>query len=341
MKKQMTTLSFMIKINTDRVHIQRKVQFKLGTISSRDEARMLNSNDNTNIFLGIDGGGSKCKAVVMSSDNKVLGTGIAGPGNPLHGFEQATHSIVTSAKLALADANLPESMLGNVVAGVGLAGVNLPSLYEQMNHWQHPFKAMHLTTDLLIASLGAHQGSDGAVIICGTGSCGFSYVDNEEYIIGAHGFPHGDKGSGAWFGLQAVKHVLLSLDGLSAKSSLNDKLLNKLEVSTNLALVEAIAGKPAAFYAGIANLVFDAAEHGDKVALAIVQEGVGYISDVADQLSKHCPPRISLIGGLTVRLFPWLSKALQSRLAAPLNTPEVGAVLYAKQQQAQSTITTF
>ena len=293
---------------------------------------MLSSDDNNNIFLGIDGGGSKCKAIVMSADNKILGTGISGPGNPLHGFEQATDSIVTSAKLALIDANIADSSLGNIVAGVGLAGVNLPVLFEQMNNWQHPFKTMYLTTDLLIACLGAHQGADGAVIISGTGSCGFSYVDGEAYIVGAHGFPHGDKGSGAWFGLQAAKQVLLSLDGLIATSSLNDKLLSLLNVKTGVELVEAIAGKPAAFYARMANLVFDAAEQGDALALEIVKEGANYIDNVATQLSKRCPPRLSLIGGLTPRLLPWLAQEVQNCLSAPLNSPEVGAVFYARQQ---------
>mgnify|MGYP000073673462 FL=1 len=289
------------------------------------------SSDN-NIFLGIDGGGSKCKAIVMSAENKILGTGISGPGNPLHGFEQATNSIVSSAKLALADAGIAESSLSDIVAGVGLAGVNLPALFEQMNNWQHPFKAMHLATDLLIACLGAHQGKDGAVIISGTGSCGFSYVDGEEFIVGAHGFPHGDKGSGAWFGLQAAKQVLLSLDGLVVDSSLNEKLLSLLDVSSEVELVEAIAGKPAAFYARLANLVFDAAEQGDEIALAIIQEGATYIDNVALQLSKRQPPRLSLIGGLTPRLLPWLAEDVQKSLAAPLNSPEVGAVFFAKQQ---------
>ncbi|MFT5296315.1 MAG: glucosamine kinase, partial [Colwellia sp.] len=133
---------------------------------------MLSSSGNNEIFLGIDGGGSKCKAILMSNDNKILGTGIAGPANPLHGYEQAINSIAESAKLALKNAGIDESELGNIIAGVGLAGVNLPVLFEQMSNWQHPFKKMYLATDLLIACLGAHDGKDGAVMITGTGSCG-------------------------------------------------------------------------------------------------------------------------------------------------------------------------
>jgi glucosamine kinase len=295
---------------------------------------MLSSSDNKEIFLGIDGGGSKCKAIVMSGDNKILGTGIAGPANPLHGYEQAINSIAESAKLALKDAGIDESELGHIVAGVGLAGVNLPALFKQMSNWQHPFKKMYLTTDLLVACLGAHDGKDGAVIITGTGSCGFSYVDGHSYIVGAHGFPHGDKGSGAWFGLQAAKQSLLSLDGLIPPSSINDKILALLKVKDDVELVEVIAGKPAAFYARMANLVFDSAEEGDKLALAIVNEGAEYISHVAKQLLKQHPPEISLIGGLTPRIKPWLDIDIQAKLIDPLYPPEVGSIIFAKQQLA-------
>lgn len=293
---------------------------------------MLNSSGNNEIFLGIDGGGSKCKAIVMSSENKILGTGIAGPGNPLHGYEQAINSITESAKLALKDAGIDESELGNIVAGVGLAGVNLPVLFEQMSNWQHPFKKMYLATDLLIACLGAHDGKDGAVMITGTGSCGFSYVDGHPYIVGAHGFPHGDKGSGAWFGLQAAKQSLLSLDGLIPPSLINDKVLALLDVKDDVELVEVIAGKPAAFYARMANLVFDSAEEGDELALAIVAEGADYINHVARQLLKQNPPNLALIGGLTPRIKPWLDETIKAQLIDPINPPEVGSVIFAKQQ---------
>ena len=296
---------------------------------------MLNSSDNNNqYFLGIDGGGSKCKAIVVNAQNQVLGTGISGPGNPLHGFEQAVNSIVESAQLALKDAGLNDLSISDIPAGVGLAGVNLPVLFEQMSNWEHPFKQMFLTTDLLIACLGAHDGGDGAVMITGTGSCGFSYVDGHPYIVGAHGFPHGDKGSGAWFGLQAAKQVLLSLDGITTQSSMNEKLLALLDVDNGVDLVEAIAGNPATYYAKLANLVFDSAEEGDKLALSIVKEGAGYISDVARQLWKKNPPRMSLIGGLTPRIQPWLDDDIKEQLSEPLSPPEMGSVLFAQQQLA-------
>ncbi|WP_448565644.1 N-acetylglucosamine kinase [Thalassotalea ganghwensis] len=295
---------------------------------------MLGSSNENQYFIGIDGGGSKCKAIIVDANNNVLGSGISGPANPLHGYQQAIDSITESAELALADANIAQLSLDQVIAGVGLAGVNLPVLFDKIANWQHPFKEMFLATDLLVACLGAHRGGDGAVIISGTGSCGFSYVNGQPYTIGGHGFPHGDKGSGAWFGFQAANHVLMSLDGLVESSLINEKLLALHQVNHSIELVEIIAGKPAAFYAKMANIVFDAAEAGDSVAINIVKEGAAYIDGVARQLLKQQPPRLSLIGGLTVRLIPWLAKDVQDILKQPLCPPELGSVLFAKQQLA-------
>lgn len=296
---------------------------------------MFTSGDNKELFLGIDGGGSKCKAIVMNENNDILGTGVSGPGNPLLGFEQATNSITESAKLALLDAGLENVNLNQLHAGVGLAGVNLPALFDEMQAWQHPFREMFLAHDLLIACFGAHHSKDGAVIISGTGSCGFSYIDEQEVLLGGHGFPQGDKGSGAWFGLQATKQVLLSLDGIVEPSLMNDTLLKKLACTDTTSIVAVVAGKKATFYAQLANLVFDAAEQGDKIALAIVEEGAEYINYLAINLMNRQPARISMLGGLTVRLKPWLATDIQAQLSEPLSSPEVGAVLFAKHKLAE------
>ena len=297
---------------------------------------MLTSSDDSKVlFLGIDGGGSKCKAIVMNENNEILGTGISGPGNPLHGFEQATNSITESAKLALKDAGLDNTKLSELYAGVGLAGVNLPILNKQMKEWNNPFKQMFLAHDLRIACLGAHHSNNGAVIISGTGSCGFSFVDEKEVLVGGHGFPQGDKGSGAWFGLQATKQVLLSLDGLVAPTLMNGVMLDKLNCTDATSIVEKIAGKKATFYAQLANLVFDAAEQGDKIALSIVEEGAEYINSLARSLLTRKPARISMLGGLTPRLKPWLAEELKAQLSEPMSAPEVGSVLFARQELAK------
>ncbi|NRA85669.1 MAG: ATPase, partial [Gammaproteobacteria bacterium] len=182
----------------------------------------------------------------------------------------------------------------------------------------------------------AHQGNDGAIMITGTGSCGYSYVNGKETMVGGHGFPHGDKGSGAWLGLQAVKKVLLSLDGLAVKSLMNNIMLNKLDCSNALEIVEAVAKKTANFYATLAAVVFEAAADNDELALSIVNDGASYIGQVARRLQRENPPRMSLIGGLNKILINYLDHDVAQLLSQPISAPEIGAVLYAKQQTQQA-----
>lgn len=169
------------------------------------------------LFIGIDGGGSKCRATIYSNEDGVIGTGVAGRANPLHGLSQTFESIQMSTELALKDAGMSPTESKGLIAGLGLAGVNVPRLYQDIVNWSHPFADMFVTTDLHTACIGAHRGGEGAVIITGTGSCGYAHVAGKQVCLGGHGFALGDKGSGAWLGLKAAEQVLLHLDGFAQK----------------------------------------------------------------------------------------------------------------------------
>lgn len=292
---------------------------------------MVSAPANEHFYLGIDGGGSKCKASVADATGKVLGSALAGPANPLHGVEQTLQSIESAARRALKDAGLPESAMGKLVVGAGLAGVNLPSLYQVISDWPHPFAELHLTTDLRIACLGAHHRDDGAVIVTGTGSCGYVRADGVDRLIGGHGFPYGDQGSGAWMGLEAIKAVLLASDELGPDTVLTESVADLLQ-ARGLAIVERMSGRPSSEYAKLAPLVFAAAENDDPVALRILTEGASYISAMARKLLAHQPARLALIGGMAERLTSWLDDAVAARLSDPLGPPEDGALLFARQQ---------
>lgn len=281
------------------------------------------------LYLGVDGGGTKCRARIISSSDKVLGTGVGGPANPLHGVQQTLNSIQTATELALVDAGLPVSAINRLIAGLGLAGVNLPSLYDVINNWQHPFKTMYLTTDLHIACLGAHNRDEGAVMVAGTGSCGYSYVKGKATILGAHGFPFGDIGSGAWMGLEAIKAVLLASDDLGPHTILSDLIGEHLQAK-GVMIVDKMAAAKSSDYAKLAIFVLDAADLGDAVALSIVKQGADYMSAVAEKLWDTEPPRMSLLGGLAPRLIPWMKPSVAESLSPPLSQPEFGAVYYAK-----------
>jgi glucosamine kinase len=280
------------------------------------------------LYLGIDGGGSKCRAVIATPDHQVLGTGVAGPANPLQGMEQTVNSIIAATQSAMEATGL-HCGFDQLIAGAGLAGVNLPGYYEQVCRWQHPFKRLHLTTDLHIACLGAHQGRDGAVLIVGTGSSAYVQVGSTHKIYGAHGFLLGDNGSGAWIGLEAVKAVLLATDNLGPPTNLS-AIINQQLNTENTTLSEKMASASPAQFAQLAPLVFHAAENSDIVARRILQNAATYLNALADKLLTIYQPRLSLLGGIGERISPWLKSSVVERITTPQVSAEIGAIIYAQ-----------
>lgn len=285
------------------------------------------------LFLGIDGGGSKCRALLADDVGRELGAGTAGPANPFQNFEQACASIHQAADRALAAAGLQGADLSRVVAGVGLAGVNIPRVYERMSQWSHPFAGMYLTTDIHIACLGAHGGEDGAVIVVGTGSVGYVCQRGRSHSYGAHGFPFGDKGSGAWIGLEALKAALLALDGLGPETALLPAIESRLEVS-GLDIVAHMAGARSRDYAALAPLAMECAERGDVVALDIVHTAAAYFDHLAAKLLGHGAEQFALLGGLAPRIAPWLSPGSRAALVPARGQPDRGALAFAMARAA-------
>ncbi len=290
------------------------------------------STANLPLFIGIDGGGSKCRAIITDDNSNVLGCGVSGPANAFQNLMLCQQSIIEAAEKALVSANINVSRISELIAGIGLAGVNVPSALKAMLQWQHPFAQLHLTNDLHIACLGAHGGDNGAIIVTGTGSCGYRSVNEQSLMLGGYGLGIGDQASGAWFGQQLVKHVLLSLDKLAPATQMSTLLLNKLNCHHSLAIVESVANQSASFYGQLAVIVFEAAADNDALALSIVQQASDYISAIAQRLCQDQSLDLAMIGGLALTLKPYLSDDVASQLVRPNMPPEMGAILYAKQQ---------
>ena len=283
-------------------------------------------------FIGVDGGGSKCRALISDEKGRTLGVGLGGPANPLHGYEQAVASVMSAIRDALHDAGLERRALTESIACLGLAGVNLPSLRQRMLAWQHPFAGLHLVTDLHIACRAAHDGGDGAVIISGTGSCGVAVVGDTETIFGAHGFPMGDKGSGAWLGLEALRYYLLADDGFVERGALYQAFQQHFQTDDALAIIEVMAGKGSSAYAALAKLVFNSAEQHDAHAIAMLKDGANYLDQLADKLLRCAPPRLTMVGGLTECWQPWLRADIAAKLQPALIVPEAAAAKLAHAQ---------
>ena len=283
------------------------------------------------IFIGVDGGGTKSRAVV-SINGEIRGEGLGGGANPYQNLERAKASIEVASRLALEDAGLHGDDIKNAVAGLGLAGVNIPGPYNSMKEWVHPFKEMFLTGDLHIACLGAH-GGDGAIIVTGTGSCGYAMVDGKSVNLGGYGFPLGDQGGGAWLGLEIVKAALLSHDGLGPKTTLEDWVVGKLELRGSLLdVIERLQNQPSSEIAQLALGAFNAAKAGDDVSIKMIKEGALYVDSLIESLRDYGAPRLTMVGGIGFLWKEWMKAENVAFVSEAEQPPEVGAVYYAKQE---------
>ncbi|XOV81080.1 MAG: N-acetylglucosamine kinase [Aestuariibacter sp.] len=297
-------------------------------------------NRNCPLFLGIDGGGSKCRAILVDEQGQLLGSGLGGAANPLRGIDTTIASIMDATHQALQNASLQPTQLKHVTAGIGLAGVNIPSMHQKVAAWQHPFRALHLTSDLDIACIAAHGQANGAVVIVGTGSCGLALSANGRTEIGGHGFLLGDKGSGAWFGNQAMRRVLEASDGLAESTLLTDAVLQQARCKTPLELVEKYSNALPKVIAQFAPVVFAMAAKNDAAAINLVLEGKSYIEKICQQLLDQQPGRLSLVGGLTPLISQWISPDIRQHIAPALQAPEWGAIHFARHQKQRVLETT-
>ncbi|MFC4653877.1 BadF/BadG/BcrA/BcrD ATPase family protein [Rheinheimera marina] len=282
------------------------------------------------LFVGIDGGASHCRALLQNTAGVSLGSGKSGPANPVNGLEQCKNSILAAVTEALQQAGLSTADFSRLVVGAGLAGLHLPAMRDAMASWQHPFHSLYLTTDLHAAAAGAHQGLDGAVLILGTGFSSLANVAGKQTQVGGYGFPINATCSGSWFGLEAVKAVLLDADGVGLPTSLTQSMLACCSATE---LAQQLMNASATEFARYAPLVFSAADAGDKVSLGLIQQGASFVNQVIRRLLACGADRLALIGGITERIKPWLDPQLAACITPALASPEQGAILLAHQQR--------
>lgn len=289
-------------------------------MSPTDDAR-----DALPLYLGVDGGGTGCRARVETADGVVLGQGFAGPAATRFGVERSWAAISQAASAAIAEAGLTDVEIGRIRAGIGVAGLGRKGVREEFEALAHPYASVAFATDGLVACLGAHAGKDGAIVICGTGSCGLGRVEGRDLRVGGYGFPISDEGSGADLGLQAIRVALRAADGRHEASPLTREVLARFDGDP----FEAVAWMDRATatdYATFAPLVMRHADNGDPVGRRLVQAGAEQIDGLVRALVDLGAPRVSLIGGLGSATEPWLAPDVRRRLSPALGDAVAGAI---------------
>lgn len=290
----------------------------LHTLLPDDAARL-------RLFIGVDGGGTGTRLKLAGRDGQIFAHGEAGPSALGQGVEQAWRHIQQALQTAAASAGLAPPDLAECAIGLGLSGVSVAAQAQAFVSQQPGYAALALEGDGFTAVLGAHGGQPGAVVAAGTGTVGEALRrDGSRVMSSGWGYITGDEGSGAWLGLQAMRHAQQALDGRAQAGH----LAQAVWATAGTARPDMLAWCAAAGqhgFASLARLVFDHAAS-DTVAARLIDQAIAELERLALALDPAADLPLALAGSIALRLAPQFSASIQARLVAPQGDSADGAL---------------
>lgn len=282
-------------------------------------------------YIGVDGGGTRCRARLRDDKGHILGEAESGPANIRLGLDLAWTNIMSAIDKALNKAGLTRDIFPQTAVGLGLAGVVTPvdctrTLEAAPNV---AFGALRAAADYHVACLGAFEGKDGGIQIAGTGSSGYAIIRGKGHPVGGWGFLLSEKGSAAALGRDAVDAALKAHDGLAPASPFTQALL--AHFGHPAAIIDWSETARPSDYGALSPIVFDHARQRDAIAIGLIEQTAADIDTfIAHQIGLGAP-RACLVGGLAPHIRPWLADSTLAVLAEPAADILDGAILLARQ----------
>ena len=253
--------------------------------------------------LGVDGGGSGTRCVVIDASGRALSRGIGGPSNPLTaGFDEAAEAITAAVEAAAERAGVEAFS----AACLGIAGTDRPSGRDAlMGMLNIPSGRVRIVTDAAAALAGATAGGPGVIVISGTGSIALGMNEGGETArAGGWGWRLGDEGSGYYIGSRALISALRAYDGRGRPTLLSKRIAEQLNLGDLSGLIDKVyvEGMGVGEVAALAPLVGEAASEGDEEAESIMREageelGAAAIA-VMERLGLGGEVRVAYNGGV-------------------------------------------
>jgi N-acetylglucosamine kinase-like BadF-type ATPase len=279
--------------------------------------------------LGIDGGGTKTAAVILTTDGEIFGFGEAGASTygvvPLEDTQNHIAEAVDRARQRAGISAFPFQAvflgLGNVVSEADRRAIR--QIAQGLNLAE--VDKIGVDHDIRVALAGGLSGKPGIALILGTGaSCFGLNTGGKTWRSGGWGPVIDDGGSGYWLGIQAMHAAVAAYDGRGAATQLTSLVMETLELETMDGLMNRlyVQNLSRSEIGNLGKLVFSAAQHDDEIAIRIIQQGCDLLAECVFAVTRKLEMdasqcEVALVGGLTragpVYLDP-LIKAIGSRL---------------------------
>jgi N-acetylglucosamine kinase-like BadF-type ATPase len=299
------------------------------------------------LFVGVDGGGSRTRALLGDGDGRVLGAGNGPPSNHYAvGVDGAMAAVAEAMAAAAAQAGL-EARPQLTAACFGLAGVNRPvdqEVLERALRERAFAPRFAVVNDVELVLAAGTVGGWGIALVAGTGSIAHGKArDGRTVRAGGWGYILGDEGSGYSIASQALHLATQTADGRASAPRILGEVLRHWSLDVPEQLLgrvyrrDTTIGEIAALTARILPL----AEEGDPAAIELCDRAASQLAQLVDAVAQPLgfepsdPPPLALAGGV-LRTSPRIRGELVRHARTPLGPttvvtdPAQGALLLAR-----------
>jgi N-acetylglucosamine kinase-like BadF-type ATPase len=281
-------------------------------------------------YLGIDGGGSKTRFLLVDEHFNEVSHAESGPSNYLTvGAEAAAKAIQQGLS------HLTERP--NIVCA-GFAGAGRPdgvTFYRKVLESLVPGAGILIESDAFVASVGAIGNDPGVLLIAGTGSIAIGRDKNSSiFRIGGWGPHFGDEGSGFWIGREAVRAALRFVD-----SETSMELTERIAAQLGLRSISDVVAAWASGKVGVPEI---AGLFPEVLAAYPSQPAQRILTEAASHLRALVMTACRRVGAEDCRKYrsgsvanhPLMRELIALEFQEPRHSPEWGAVLWARQRFA-------
>ena len=198
-----------------------------------------------NYYIGIDGGGTKTRAVLVNDNLNILSEEIGGPSNFLvFNIDKVADSLTELIFDICSKENLSPDKIKTILLGTAGAGRRDDAerlenaVIQTAKKKKIIINNFRVESDARIALEGAFAGKPGSILIAGTGSIMFG-KDSQANIhrVGGFGRILGDEGSGFHIGRAGLSAVAKSFDGRNSGTLLTELVKKKFGFDSSTQLI--------------------------------------------------------------------------------------------------------
>jgi len=235
------------------------------------------------VFLGIEGGGTRSTGILADANGQSLLVLQGGPANLALLTDPQLFSVLRSYA-----SQLP--LRGRRIAGIaiGLAGARTTAQWERISKAAHciwPGVPCLATNDLETALAAATPDATATVrvlILSGTGSCCFGrHNDGRTAKAGGRGHVIGDRGSACDISQRALRALVTYLDQTQKWPRLGVRLLESLQLNFPEDLIPWSMDAKKDELASLATAVFTAANERDSIAQTVLTDAAQALAEDA------------------------------------------------------------